>query len=210
VLLVGTLALSVWNVVRRHDVVDRHLLLRLALVPVLTLHAGQLLPGVWKDDLEQALVVALSLLGLLVLGAPRTGTKEGDASAMVVPFATQVALLGSVIVSRTMGQAIDDESTTYGVLYLTIPLAAVLCCRLEDPSDAWTQRASAVDLQMMRRGRAPGPVVAVGGGWGGPATGVMPQPQPWGGPSAPAVAPGQRPAGPPQQPWRPPQQPPSR
>lgn len=203
VIVVAVLVLATWGAIRGRDVVDRHLLLRLAIVPLATAHAGQLLPGVWKDDFEQALIVALSLVGLLLLGAPRTGTKEGNALAIVSPFATQVLVLGSVIVARTMGQFADDETTTIAVLYLTIPVAAVLCCRLEDPSDAWTRGAAAVDLQMMRRGRAPGPVVAVGGGWGGPATGTVPQPQPpqpWGGPSTPGVAPGQRPAGPPTQP----------
>lgn len=196
-ILVLVLAIAIVGAVRRRDVVDRHLLLRLALVPVLTLHAGQLLPGVWKDDLEQALVVVLSLAGLLLLGIPRTGTKEGNARAIVIPFAAQVAVLGSVIVARTMGALTDDETTTISVLYLTIPLSAVLCCRLEDPSDAWIQRASTVDLQTMRRGRAPGPVVAAGG-WGGAPTGPVPQPrggQPGPGPRAP---------GPPQQqPWPP-------
>lgn len=161
VILVLVLALATWGAVRRRDVVDRHLLLRLALIPVLTLHAGQLLPGVWKDGLEQPLVVVLSLAALLLLGAPRTGTKEGDARALVAPFAVQVAVLGSVIVSRTMGELLDDEPTTLSVLFLTIPLAAMLSSRLVDPSDAWTQRASTVDLQTMRRGRAPAVVRSV-------------------------------------------------
>ncbi|WP_144720177.1 hypothetical protein [Agrococcus jejuensis] len=202
-ILAAVLALAIVGAVRGRDVVDRHLLLRLALVPVLTLHAGQLLPGVWKDDLEQALVVALSLAGLFLLGAPRTGTKEGNARAIVIPFAAQVAVLGSVIVARTMGALTDDETTTISVLYLTIPLSAVLCCRIEDASDAWTHRASTVDLQTMRRDRAPGPVVAAGG-WGGAPTGHVPQP--WGGrpgpgtAPAPPPAPGPHPAPPPQQP----------
>ncbi|WP_092503511.1 hypothetical protein [Agrococcus jejuensis] len=193
VILVAVLVLATWGAIRGRDVVDRHLLLRLAIVPLATAHAGQLLPGIWKDDFEQASIVVLSLVGLLVLGAPRTGTKEGNAQAMVSPFAAQVLVLGSVIVARTMGQLTDDETTTIAVLYMTIPIAAVLCCRLEDPSDGWTQRASTVDLQTMRR--APGPVVAVSGGWGGSPTG--PVPQPWGG------QPGPGPAGPPQQPWPP-------
>ncbi|MFC7431993.1 MULTISPECIES: hypothetical protein [unclassified Agrococcus] len=173
VILVLVLGLAIWGAARRRDVVDRHLLLRLALVPLLTMHAGQLLPGVWKDDLEQPLVVVLSLAALLLLGAPRTGTKEGDARAIVAPFAVQVAVLGSVIVSRTMGELMDDETTTISVLFLTIPLAAMLCCRLEDPSDAWTQRASTVDLQTMRRGRAPAPVVTPADAWGAPAMGPV-------------------------------------
>jgi hypothetical protein len=171
VILVAVLGLAIWGAARRRDVVDRHLLLRLALVPVLTMHAGQLLPGVWKDDYEQALVVALSLAALVLLGAPRTGTKEGDARAIVAPFAVQMAVLGSVIVARTMGALSDDESTTISVLYLTIPVAAVLCCRLEDASDAWRSQAATVDLQTMRRGPAPAPVVVPAGadrGWGGP------------------------------------------
>ncbi|GAA2175730.1 hypothetical protein GCM10009846_26740 [Agrococcus versicolor] len=159
VVLVAVLGLAIWGAVRRRDVVDRHLLLRLALVPVLTMHAGQLLPGVWRDDYEQALVVVLSLAGLLLLGAPRTGTKEGDARAIVAPFAVQMAVLGSVIVARTLGALADDESTTISVLYLTIPVATVLCCRLEDASDAWRLQASTIDLQTMRRARGP---VAVG------------------------------------------------
>ncbi|QCR20304.1 hypothetical protein C1N71_13355 [Agrococcus sp. SGAir0287] len=208
VIVVAVLALAIWGAARRRDVVDRHLLLRLAIVPLATAHAGQLLPGVWKDDLEQALIVVLSLLGLLFLGAPRTGTKEGDAIAVVWPFATQVLVLGSVIVARTMGQLMDDETTSIAVLYLTIPVAAVLCCRLEDPRDAWVRGAATVDLETMRRGRALGLVVALEGGWGAPApvgVGAMGGPPPQPGPVPAPPGPWQGAASP----W-PPQPPPQR
>lgn len=174
VILVAVLALAIWGAARRRDVVDRHLLLRLAVLPVLILHAGQLLPGFWRDDFEQAQVVVLSLVGLLLLGAPRTGTKEGNARALVAPFAVQMALLGSVIVVRTMGQDVDETTTAISVLYLTMPVAAMLSCRLEDPSDAWARGATAtVDLQTMQQRRQSTPVVLPVGGWGGgtPAAG---------------------------------------
>lgn len=201
VILVIVLALAIWGAARRRDVVDRHLLLRLAVLPVLILHAGQLLPGFWRDDFEQVQVVLLSLLGLLLLGAPRTGTKEGDARALVAPFAVQMALLGSVIVVRTMGQDVDATTTAISVLYLTMPVAAMLSCRLEDPSDAWARGATTtIDLQTMRRASTPVPVVLPVDGWGGAPIGPMPQP--WGAQHGP----GPRSAGSPP-PWQPQPQP---
>lgn len=197
VMLVIVLALAIWGAARGRDVVDRHLLLRLAVIPALTMHAGQLLPGVWRDDFEQVTIVVLSLAGLLLLGLPRSGTKEGAARALVVPFALQMALLGSVIVVRTMRAEADESLTAISVLYLTIPLSAMLCCRLEHASDAWTLGAtSTVDLQTMRRPAPPTAVVSPLGGWGG-AAGVssgptIPGPAPQGWPPHPQHPPGQQ------------------
>lgn len=133
VVIGGALVLAIVGLARGRDVVDRLMLVRLAVVPCIAVHAGQLIPAVLSDALARPILVAASLVGLVLFGFARRPGPAGASTAFLAPFAVQLGVLGITIVGIVIGGDID-ALTTMAVIYLAWPVATVLCCRIAEPA----------------------------------------------------------------------------
>ena len=108
---------------------DRGMLLRLAVIPVVAIHAGELLPAVWSDALDRPLVVVLSLVAFLFLSPAPVADARTTARRLVAASALQLAILGTF--ATTIVLDYDAEMfTVVAVIWLAVPVSAVLVCRV--------------------------------------------------------------------------------
>jgi hypothetical protein len=109
-------------------VIERAMLVRLAVIPVVAIHAGELLPAVWSDALSRPLVIMLSLLAFLFLSpAPSTDARQ-TARALVAASALQVAILGTFATTIVL-EYNAEVFTVVAVIWLAVPVSAMLVCR---------------------------------------------------------------------------------
>jgi hypothetical protein len=128
VVALAAAGLFVAGLVRRRPLVEPAMLVRLAVIPVVAVHAGELLPAVWSDALDRGVVVALSLLAFLLLSPRPVTDARRTARSLVAASALQVAILGTFATSIVLDY--DAEVfTVVAVIWLAVPVSAVLCCR---------------------------------------------------------------------------------
>lgn len=123
-MLVAALALSVWNLVQPHRRVNAGLVARLAVVPLIAVHAGWLLPAAWSE-LGRVVAVIGVLLALFWLMPPVAAdrTRHG-LNVLGASLAQLVALLVFVLAIPSLFA--DGALTVLGLLWLSIPVIAAL------------------------------------------------------------------------------------
>jgi hypothetical protein len=127
--------LFVAGLLRRRPVVETAMLLRLAVIPVVAIHAGEILPAVWADALSRPFVIALSLGAFLFLSPQRTADARRSTRSLVAASALQLAILGTFATSIVVDYN-AEVFTVVAVIWLAIPVSAVLCCRVTRENDA--------------------------------------------------------------------------
>lgn len=123
-LVLAAIGLSVWNLVVPARRVNPGLVSRLALVPLIAVHAGWLLPAAWSE-LGRIVVVAGVLLALFWLMPPVAAdrTRHG----MHVLGASLAQLVGLIVFVLAIPSLFADGAlTVLGLLWLSIPVTAAL------------------------------------------------------------------------------------
>ncbi|GAA2223827.1 hypothetical protein N1031_00790 [Herbiconiux moechotypicola] len=116
----------------RRRPVDHGMILRLAVIPVAAVHAGELIPAVWDDALSRPVVIVLSLAAFLLLSPPRHPDARVTARRLVASSALQVAILGTFATSVVLDY--DAQLfTVVAVIWLAVPVSAMLVCRATAP-----------------------------------------------------------------------------
>lgn len=130
----------------REPLIERAMLVRLAVIPVVAIHAGELLPAVWSDALSRPLVIVLSLLAFLVLSPAPTSEAHTNARTLVAASALQVAILGTFATTIVLDYN-AEVFTVVAVIWLAVPVSAVLVCRavppVSSPVRRWPSRDAA-------------------------------------------------------------------
>lgn len=123
-LVLAAVGLSVWNVVGPDRKVDPGLVTRLAVVPLIAVHAGWLLPAAWSEFGRLVLVVGV-LLALFWLMPPVAAdrTRHG-LNVLGASLAQLVALLVFVLAIPSLFS--DGALTVLGLLWLSVPIMAAL------------------------------------------------------------------------------------
>jgi hypothetical protein len=124
VLLAAAVALSIWNLVQPTRRVTPGLVARFAVVPLIAVHAGWLLPAAWSE-LGRIVVVLGVLLALFWLMPPVAAdrTRHG-LTVLGASLAQLVALLVFVLAIPSLFA--DGALTVLGLLWLSIPVIAAL------------------------------------------------------------------------------------
>jgi hypothetical protein len=123
-LLVAAVGLSIWNVIQPNRRVNPGLVARFAVVPLIAVHAGWLLPAAWSE-LGRVVVVIGVLLALFWLMPPVAAdrTRHG-LNVLGASLAQVVALLVFVLAIPSLFA--DGALTVLGLLWLSIPVVAAL------------------------------------------------------------------------------------
>ena len=123
-MLAAALVLGVWNLVRPQRRVNPGLVARLAVVPLIAVHAGWLLPAAWSE-LGRVVLVAGVLLALFWLMPPVAAdrTRHG-LNVLGASLAQLVALLVFVLAIPSLFA--DGALTVLGLLWLSVPVIAAL------------------------------------------------------------------------------------
>lgn len=123
-MLASAVALSIWNLVQPNRRVAPGLVARLAVVPLVAVHAGWLLPAAWSE-LGRIVLVLGVLLALFWLMPPVAAdrTRHG-LTVLGASLAQLVALLVFVLAIPSLFA--DGALTVLGLLWLSIPVIAAL------------------------------------------------------------------------------------
>jgi hypothetical protein len=123
-LVLAAAGLSVWNVVSPDRKVNPGLVTRLAVVPLIAVHAGWLLPAAWSE-LGRIVIVVAGLLALFWLMPPVAAdrTRHG-LNVLGASLAQVVALLVFVLAIPSLFS--DGALTVLGLLWLSVPIMAAL------------------------------------------------------------------------------------
>jgi len=147
VLLVVAVLLAIWNVVRPARRINPGLVARLAVVPLIAVHAGWLLPAAWSG-LGRIVVVIGVLLALFWLMPPVAAdrTRHG-LTVLGASLAQLVALLVFVLAIPSLFA--DGALTVLGLLWLSVPIIAALTIdtvKFTQPADHEASRAPTEDV----------------------------------------------------------------
>ncbi|MEO8261261.1 MAG: hypothetical protein ABI566_01715 [Pseudolysinimonas sp.] len=123
-LLLAAVLLSVWNAIQPARRINPGLVSRLAVVPLIAVHAGWLLPAVWSE-LGRVVIVVGVLLALFWLMPPVAAdrTRHG-LNVLGASLAQLVALLVFVLAIPSLFA--DGALTVLGLLWLSVPIIAAL------------------------------------------------------------------------------------
>jgi|GEM_PF-1978533 len=128
-LAVAAAGLLVADLLRSRAALPRRVVLRLALVPLVAVHATALLPAPWETLLGRAVVVAAAVVGILLFAPRRTADPRSRGRRLLARSTAQLGALvlfvlavPSVLSTETFGIA--------GTLWLAIPVAVGLCLAL--------------------------------------------------------------------------------
>lgn len=124
ILLAAAFALAIWNAVNRGRRVNPGLAARLAIVPLIAVHAGWLLPAIWSE-LGRIVVVVGVIVALLWLMPPVAADRRRHTLNVVgASLAQLLALLVFVLAIPSLFA--DGALTVLGLLWLSIPVIAGL------------------------------------------------------------------------------------
>jgi hypothetical protein len=119
-------ALLVANVLRPRLAISHRLLLRLAIIPLVAVHATALLPAPWESALGRAVLAIGVVVAVLFFAPPVTADPLHRAERLLRRTAAQVAAL--VVFVLALPSVLRGETfEVAGTLWLAIPVAAVLC-----------------------------------------------------------------------------------
>jgi hypothetical protein len=108
-------------------------ILRLALYPLVAVHAAVLLPAIWMNALARALLVA-GILAAFLLMLPKVAA-DPVRHARTLLLASAAQLLTVVATAATLQTLFESNTVALlGTLWLAIPVAAALCLTVEDTS----------------------------------------------------------------------------
>jgi hypothetical protein len=128
-LAVGAAALFVATLVRPQLGIPRRLILRLALIPLVAVHATALLPAPWESMLGRAVLVVGVLVAVLLFAPVATADPLHRGERLLRRTTAQVAAL--VVFALALPSVLRGETFEIaGTLWLAIPVAAVLCLTL--------------------------------------------------------------------------------
>ncbi|MEO5920801.1 MAG: hypothetical protein ABIQ01_06630 [Pseudolysinimonas sp.] len=134
IVLAAAFALAIWNLVRPSAEVIPSLVTRLAVVPLIAVHAGWLLPAAWSD-LGRVVIVVGVLVALFWLMPPAAADRSRHAYDVLGVSAAQVlALAVFVLAIPTLFQ--DGTLVVLGLLWLSIPIIAALTIDTIERPDA--------------------------------------------------------------------------
>jgi hypothetical protein len=123
-MLLAALGLSIWNLIRPNRGVNAGLVARFAVVPLIAVHAGWLLPAAWSELGRIVLVIGL-LLALFWLMPPVAADRtQHGLNVLSASLAQLVALLVFVLAIPSLFA--DGALTVLGLLWLSIPVIAAL------------------------------------------------------------------------------------
>jgi hypothetical protein len=128
-LAVGAAGLVVHGLIRPRSAVPRRLILKLALIPLVAVHATALLPAPWESTLGRAVLIVGVVLAVLFFAPRRTADPVHRAQRLLTRTTGQLA--GLVVFLLAVPS--DFRGETFGALgtiWLAIPVAAVLCLTL--------------------------------------------------------------------------------
>jgi hypothetical protein len=118
------LALAIWNLVRPSAEVNPSLVTRLAVVPLIAVHAGWLLPAAWSG-LGRVVIVIAVLIALFWLMPPVAADRTGHAYNVIGASTAQLLAL-AVFVLAIPSLFQDAALIVLGLLWLSIPIIAAL------------------------------------------------------------------------------------
>ncbi|HEV7740901.1 MAG TPA: hypothetical protein VGO65_00640, partial [Pseudolysinimonas sp.] len=123
-LLAAAFALCVWNLIIPRREINPSLVVRLAIVPLIAVHAGWLLPAAWSG-LGRIVVVVTVLLALAWFMPPVAADRMRHGfhvlSASVAQLLTLVVFLLAI-----PSLFADGALTVLGLLWLSVPIIAAL------------------------------------------------------------------------------------
>ena len=124
VMLAAAVALAIWNLIQPNRRVNPGLVARFAVVPLIAVHAGWLLPAAWSE-LGRIVVVIGVLAALFWLMPPvATDRTRHGLNVLGASLAQLVALLVFVLAIPSLFE--DGALTVLGLLWLSIPVIAAL------------------------------------------------------------------------------------
>lgn len=160
-LVLVTGVLFVIDLADPRELLERRTLVRLAVIPVITLHAGELLPALWSDALDRPAVVAAAVVALLLLAPARTGDARRDGRALLAASGLQLALLATYAFATLFDSDSGDLFTVIAVIWLAVPVSAVLCCRVRLPGAASPDASTTADGTAMPAWRTAAPAIRI-------------------------------------------------
>ncbi len=132
--IVGILLVA--SLVRRRHMIMPGLGIRLLVVPFLVLHAGATLPAAWTQPIIRPLVVVGAAAALLFFMPPAAADAMRHSRAVLAASALQLTVLIIYLLSLQAHGGETDTDTLLAVLWLAVPISAVLCCRVTPTEDA--------------------------------------------------------------------------
>lgn len=130
VLLAAALVLGIRNLVTRRPRVNAGLVTRLAVVPLIAVHAGWLLPAAWSELGRVVLVVGV-LLALFWLMPPVAADRTRHGLNVLGASLAQLVVL-AVFVLAIPSLFADGALTVLGLLWLSVPIIAALLIDARD------------------------------------------------------------------------------
>jgi len=119
-------ALLVASVIRPQLAIPRRLILRLAIIPLVAVHATALLPAPWESTLGRAVLVIGVVVAVLLFAPPATADPLHRGERLLRRTAAQVAAV--VVFVLALPSVLRGETFAIaGTLWLAIPVTAVLC-----------------------------------------------------------------------------------
>ncbi len=116
--------LALVNVVSRRNVIAPGVIVRLAIVPVLAVHVGLLLPAV-LSDLGRVVIVIVAVLSILLLTPPVPADPKRHALDLLASSGTQLLAVATVVLA--LPSLLGGEAQWgLGLLWLAIPTMAAL------------------------------------------------------------------------------------
>lgn len=124
IVLAAAFGLAIWNLVRPSREVNPSLVTRLAVVPLIAVHAGWLLPAAWSG-LGRVVIVVGVLIALFWLMPPVAADRARHTFNVVGASAAQLlTLVVFVLAIPSLFQ--DGALIVLGLLWLAIPIIAAL------------------------------------------------------------------------------------
>lgn len=128
-LAVGAAVLFVAALLRPHLGIPRRLILRLAIIPLVAVHATALLPAPWESALGRTVLVIGLVVAVLLFAPVATADPVHRGERLLRRTTAQLA--GLVVFVLALPSVLRGETFEIaGTLWLAIPVAAVLCLTL--------------------------------------------------------------------------------
>jgi hypothetical protein len=137
-MMAAALGLAIWNLAVPESRISPSLVSRLAVVPLIAVHAGWLLPAAWSG-LGRVVVVVAALVALFWLMPPVAADRTRHAYNVIGASTVQLLLLTTFVLAIP---SLFQEGTliVLGLLWLAIPIIAALTIdttsRAEAPEEA--------------------------------------------------------------------------
>lgn len=134
-LVVAAAVVFAAGLIRPTIAVPRRIVVRLALVPVVAVHATALLPAPWETVLGRVVLVAGAVVGILFFAPRRSADPRTRGRRLLERSAAQLA--GLVVFVLALPSVLSTETFgIVGTLWLAVPVAVGLCLTLVPRTDA--------------------------------------------------------------------------